>query len=155
MKTKVTIQPDIDKVIKLPKRPIPDIKIRKKPNRELLLYILDVIKLNPDHHNQRAWRCNTSFCFAGFTDLIAAIYLNQKVDLKTASFHEMEEDALTNNKKWFKIISKEEDISLDEADSVEYLAKHLLGLNQSDADMLFRDSQDLSDIKDSIYKILG
>ena len=39
-------------------------------NVELLERTLATIKANPEHWNQVSWHCNTSHCFAGFTELL-------------------------------------------------------------------------------------
>ncbi len=36
------------------------------PNKSLLRKTLNTIKKNPTHWNQSAWKCGTSFCFAGW-----------------------------------------------------------------------------------------
>lgn len=67
--------------IKLPEEDMPYIRIvpkGNKPNYKLMRYIIQLIKLNPDHWDQKQWRCNTSFCFAGFVDFLAACQKDPK-----------------------------------------------------------------------------
>ena len=39
-------------------------------NVELLEKTLETIKANPKHWYQESWHCNSSHCFAGFTELL-------------------------------------------------------------------------------------
>lgn len=158
-KSKVKVK-KIDRVIKLPERPIPQITIKSKPYKALLLYILDVIKLNPDHHNQQHWRCNSSFCFAGFTDLVVAVYFKEKVNLRNVQYSPEDESPLTTTESLLKRVFKKEflnnSIGWDVKDvNVEYIAKHTLGLSDLEADCLFRDSQTLYDVEKAIREIIA
>lgn len=155
-----TIDKTIDKVIKLPDRPIPQITIKSKPYKALLLYILDVIKLNPDHHDQQHWRCDTSFCFAGFTDLITAVYFKQDIKLQGAEFDINNDDCLTNKQELLKKIYQKEAKewwtgNISNVQKVEYIAKHVLGLSNDQCDALFRESYTLNLIENTIKGILN
>jgi hypothetical protein len=151
----------IDRIIKLPDRSIPHITIKSKPYKGLLLYILDVIKLNPDHHNQREWRCDTSFCFAGFTDLIAAVFYNQNVILHNVEFSPSDDFALTEQQNLLeKIYEKEKEKgdytidSVDDIKNVETVAKYLLGVSDNQAEELFRKSRNLNEVEETVNRII-
>lgn len=156
-KTKVK---KIDRVIKLPDRPIPHITIKSKPYKGLLLYILDVIKLNPNHHDQMQWRCGSSFCFAGFTDLIAAVFYNQKVVLHNVDFSPSDDFPLTVQPNLFKKIYKEEAShylinDIKDIRNVEMVAKYLLGLSDNQVNELFRESRDLNQVERTVLSIIN
>lgn len=158
--------------IKLPKKAIPKIMVCSKPYKGLLLYILEVIKLNPDHHNQENWRCDTQFCFAGFTDLVAKLYFDK--NYKFDNFYCPSEDHSLNkgnNNLLNKIVIKERDLhkrinkqeghtrncvklTIKDISNVETVARYLLGLNISQAETLFLRTYSIIDIQVTINDIL-
>lgn len=164
-------QRKIGKYLKLPSRPIPKIMLPNKPYKGLLLYILDLIKLNPDHHNQTQWRCDTQFCFAGFTDLVVAYYF--QFDFRMDNFYCSSEDySLSfNNTNFLNNIRLKEiklnkllnatkghhnctKVKLNDVNNVETVARNVLGLSDNQVQALFYDSKCLLELERTVEQIL-
>lgn len=139
----------------LPDEHIPRISIIPKghpPNYKLMRYIIQLIKLNPDHWNQHEWRCGTSFCFAGFVDLIAA-YQHDKNTLgsnftvvKTSDrFNPI---TLVRN-KYYKKLWKERGFDIENL-TLDNTSQLFLGINNAAKDELFKASNKIEDLENII-----
>lgn len=134
--------------ITLPEIGLPIIDLQDKPYKEFLYYVLNTIKLNPEHHDQEQWRCGTSFCFAGFTDIITRYVLDDGNFVLQNKYYDDNDDSLIND-HWFKPnIGLNTDI-LD----IDTLACVVLGLNYHQSLSLFNPENSIQDLEDIINEI--
>lgn len=140
-----------ESVLLLPDGEIPKIAKQDKPYEPLLRYVLDTIKLNPSHHDQETWRCGTSFCFAGFTDLIARSVLDQEEILLEQDFEDTETSLCVNTALGQSLHNN----NLDNDLTTEALAIAVLGLDYFQADELFSPGNSLEKIETYINELVG
>ena len=98
-------------------------------NVNLLRTTLALIKINPEHHSQENWRCETGMCFAGWAGIIGGAEWANPDDPDDATVVFINDDG----KQVFEHVS-------------DY-AKHALGLDWDDADRLFESSNSIDDLE--------
>ena len=141
--------------IVLPNQPMPCIRVVPKghpPNYKLMRYIIQLIKLNPDHWNQHEWRCGTSFCFAGFVDLIAA-YQHDKNTL-ASNFTVVKTSDRFNpitlvRNKYYKKLWKEYGFDMQYL-TLDNTSQLFLGIYNVAKDRLFNASNNIEDLENII-----
>jgi hypothetical protein len=147
----------------LPDEPMPLIKrVPKghKPNYKLMKYIIQLIKLNPTHWNQKEWRCGSSFCFAGFVDLLAAYQHDKKTFEEWFTLNAESSEStvttlvLTNYYKriWEKEINSNRGFYLCEP-FLDDIACQFLGINESAANDLFKATNKIQDLEKKVEDI--
>jgi hypothetical protein len=122
------------------------------PNIELLEETYRFIEANPQHWNQRSWRCKTGMCFAGWAAELAGgewlldarkafTYDSDTVDMAGDYLVPAEGDV-----KRYKRTLVVEGETL-EGTHVEDRAARVLGLNYEESEALFDGSNDLEDLR--------
>lgn len=135
-----------------------------KPNVELAYQVLDIIKNNPEHWNQRDWHCDTSHCFAGFVDCIVR-NINWKTSDAMCGFETVESvfnliESMGVNPttiKSLRTLTRQFDIKKELYYScyTQGVAQAALGINENQADALFDAYNTLEDLEDLVLKIFG
>ena len=108
-------------------------------NVGLLQKTLETIKANPTHWNQKNWHCNSSHCFAGFTELLyfgLPIYSNV--------------ETLRKDERIYDPIALHEDFSWGTRNN----ATNALGLTVEDATLLFAGGNTLADIESMVVHLV-
>jgi hypothetical protein len=149
----------------LPHEPMPLIKrVPKghKPNYKLMKYIIQLIKLNPSHWNQHEWRCGSSFCFAGFVDLLAAYQHDKKTfeewfALEAESSESKATTLVKTNyykKIWKKGSLKTHNFSFEDSNPfLDATACQFLGINEMAGEYLFKATNKLQDLERKIEDV--
>ncbi|MEU9837017.1 hypothetical protein AB0D67_36235 [Streptosporangium sp. NPDC048047] len=104
------------------------------------------IVANPEEWNQRYWHCGTSMCFAGHT---VAMY-------GTANWSAPGDPGCDT----FVALSTddEDDLFIDEGERVIYVAdraRHILGITEDEAAVLFHQNNTLADIRRIIDDLIA
>ena len=132
-------------------------------NEELLIRAVNHIKSHPDTWNQRQWHCGTTHCIGGWIEMFV---LNPSASapeqdfLRTSNYSEISRRAM---ERLFDIIGYRLDISnmhnFPWGEYTEEVARKALGITEGEADRLFRQYNNLVDIRwmseDLILKYTG
>ena len=135
-----------------------------KSNVELAYQVLDIIKNNPEHWNQKYWHCGTSHCFAGFVDCTV-----RDIDWKTSDamcgFDKFENvfdliESMRGNPTTIESLSSllesfDMSVDLHWSNYTKVIAQAALGVDYDQADALFDSSNTLEDLEDLVLKIFG